>query len=139
MKKNTKKKKNTKMVFTLIIILTIVALIAIPIIMRVIANAKSGAAVDSMYGYIKAIEVSSASNIVTDGTKLNGMYTYKNGALYQRNTKYLDINSSGTNPNSGYVDFNDGAINHACLVFDGINVTYDGTSATVTNSCAVNE
>ena len=93
MSNNTLKlRKNNKNGFTLIellaviVILALIALITTPIILNVVENAKRSAAVDSTYGYIKAIEynntMAQASNkyqLITesDAKKINELVTIK--------------------------------------------------------------
>lgn len=52
-----------------IIVLAVIALIATPIIMNVINDAKSGAAQDSAYDYMKATEMSIANIIMENPDK----------------------------------------------------------------------
>ena len=81
--------KNNKKGFTLvellavIVILAIIALIATPIILNVIDNAKEGSAKNSAYGYIDAVEKANAQQIlkVSNISVLSGTYTIgENGA-----------------------------------------------------------
>ncbi|MBP3461897.1 MAG: prepilin-type N-terminal cleavage/methylation domain-containing protein, partial [Bacilli bacterium] len=51
-----------------IVILAIIALIATPIILNMINDAKKSASVDSAYGYIEAIEYSNSMSML-DSTK----------------------------------------------------------------------
>ena len=103
-----------------IVILAIIALIATPIILNMIENAKKGAAKDSAYGYIDAIE--------------------KNNALADVNENYLKIvdgvnisvsninekvNVKGSKPTSGEITITKGIVTQANLCINGFNVSYD--------------
>ena len=125
------KKKNG---FTLIellaviVILAIIALIAVPIIMNVINEAKKGAAKDSMYGYVEAIELEIAKAMLTDQNLLTGEYTTKTGDLYSGSTKALSVSFKGSKPDdNGTVTLTNGRVTKAELTFGGHSVTYNGT------------
>ena len=124
------KKKNG---FTLIellaviVILAIIALIAVPIIMNVINEAKKGAAKDSMYGYVEAIELEVAKSILTNQNLLTGDYTTKTGDLYSGSTKVLSVSFKGNRPeDGGTVTLTNGSVTKAELTFGGHAVTYNG-------------
>ena len=125
------KKKNG---FTLIellaviVILAIIALIAVPIIMNVINEAKKGAAKDSMYGYVEAIELEIAKAMLTDQNLLTGEYTTKTGDLYSGSTKALSVSFKGTKPDdNGTLTLTNGRVTKAELTFGGHSVIYNGT------------
>ena len=65
-----------------IVILAVIALIATPIILNVIENAKKGASKNSMYGYVEAVELDSAKVLLKQKKRLTGTYTTKEGNLY---------------------------------------------------------
>ncbi|MBQ9181670.1 MAG: prepilin-type N-terminal cleavage/methylation domain-containing protein [Bacilli bacterium] len=91
-----------------IVILAIIALIATPIIMGIIDDARTNAAMNSAYGYLDAVDKAavksgfgttgdpSTANFVT----LNGTYTISSSATELRNTttKVLDVAFKGTVP-----------------------------------------
>lgn len=106
-----KMRKNTKG-FTLIellaviVILAVIALIATPIIMNVINDAKTGANKDSAYGIIKAIETEIAQKMVDDTT-----YTAPTSCNIDSNgTKCgdIDIHYKGTKASGGTIYFTNG-------------------------------
>ena len=130
------KKKNG---FTLIellaviVILAIIALIGVPIIMNVIHEAKRGAAKDSMYGYVEAIELQVSKELLINPNQdlLTGTYTTQDGDLYFAQNKILSVFFKGTKPSDGgEVTLTSGKVTKAKLNFDGNVVTYDGKSTT---------
>ena len=92
-----------------IIILAIIALIATPIIMRVIENSKKGTAERGAENYLHQVETQ-AMALRTEGTILDGTYEIKsNGNLCLDKSTTCDesgeikIEMSGTKPGSGSV------------------------------------
>ena len=115
-----------------IVILALIALIAVPIIMGVISDSKSGTAKDCVYGYVKAVELDAANQVTELAETMSGTYSTKNGSLYQSTTKVLDVNYKGTTPeNGGTVVIKNGHVTSAVLTFDGIKTSYDGSEATI--------
>ena len=120
-----------------IVILAIIALIATPIILSMINDAKKSAAKDSAYGYIDAVDkyialaqlgtdVSSEYDVnkipadgescdVTDSTSCNGLVGV--------------IKFKGSAPESGTFTVSNGAVSSATLKFNGFSSTYDGKTA----------
>ena len=118
-----------------IMILALIALIAVPIILGVIHESKKGSAKDSMYGYVKAVELARIRLVTATTDSIAGTYTTQDGNLYQTSTKVLDVNFRGTKPEDGAtVVVTNGQITSAELTFDGINVSYNGTEAIVGES-----
>ena len=93
-----------------IVVLAIIALIATPIVMNTIKNAKKGAAERSADNYVKAVEQKVAESRI-DGTKIaNGTYNIQqDGNLcpasgWRENDKdKITIDMNGTKPSSGTV------------------------------------
>jgi len=113
-----------------IIILAIIALIATPIILNMVENAKKGAAKDSAYGYIEAIEY---NNSMSD-LELNSKYTKLIGENLDVNR--LDVNVKGSKPTNGYVTIDvSGRVKSADLCINDYTVTYDGKIATIGSKC----
>ena len=113
-----------------IVILAVIALIATPIIMNVINDAKKGAAKDAMYGYVKAVELSSAASFDASNVP-NGTYQTQNGNL-KKDSETLDIHFKGTKPkDGGEVVLNYGNVTSATLEFNGFEVRYDGKEAAI--------
>ena len=115
-----------------IVILAVIALIAIPIIIGVIEESKKGSAKDSMYGYVKAVELAGSRLVAETEDSITGTYTTQGGNLYQAATKVLDVNFRGTKPeDGGSVVIENERVISAELTFSGIKVSYNGHEATV--------
>ncbi|MBE6160522.1 MAG: prepilin-type N-terminal cleavage/methylation domain-containing protein, partial [Lactobacillales bacterium] len=86
---NQKNKKGFTLIelLAVIVILAIIALIAVPIVLNMIEDARKSAAVDSTYGYIKAVEY----EIGLD--ELKNKNRFKDG---KEDVENLDINVKGT-------------------------------------------
>lgn len=126
---------NQKKGFTLIellaviVILAVIALIATPIIMNVIEDAKKGAAKDSAFGYIKTIELLISKNLINSDLKLdnsyiiddNGNLSYYNMSINKEETIFLDY--KGTIP-EGTIQINDNQLLSADLTFDHYSFQY---------------
>ena len=114
------KKKNA---FTLIellaviVVLAIIALIATPIVMNTIKNAKKGAAERSADNYVKAVEQKVAESKI-DGTKIaNGTYNIQpDGNLCpalgcgENDKDKITIDMSGNKPTSGIIKIENGGV-----------------------------
>ena len=113
-----------------IVILAIIALIAVPIILNMINDARKGAAVDSAYGYVEAIEYQNSMNSlntekyekITDGENID--------------VTTIDslVKVKGTRPDSGTITIEKGRVKDADLCIDGFNIIYDGKKASATDS-----
>lgn len=110
-----------------IVILAIIALIATPIILNIINDARKSAAVDSAYGYIEAIEYQNSMS------KLNNE-KYK--AITSKDVSTINglVNLKGTKPTSGNVEIDEsGRVIEAILCINGYNIDYNGEKAKVTD------
>ncbi|MBE6160039.1 MAG: prepilin-type N-terminal cleavage/methylation domain-containing protein [Lactobacillales bacterium] len=117
-----------------IVILAIIALIATPIILNMIENARKSAAADSAYGYIEAIEY---NNSMAD-LGINNNYTKITDGK-DLDVTGLDVKVKGTKPSSGVVTISKGRVAAANLCVDGFSVIYNGekvTEVTKGNECA---
>ena len=111
-----------------IVVLAIIALIATPIVMNTIKNAKKGAAERTADNYIKQVETAVAESRI-DGTKVaNGTYNIQpDGNLCptsgcgENDKDKITIDISGNKPTSGTVKILNGG------------VSQDGTTMTVGN------
>jgi len=78
-----------------IVILAVIALIATPLIMGTITKAKKNSAVDSAYGYMKAVEQAIGEHQVDDPTGefdvAGKTFTTKNGGAIITTTSYPDL------------------------------------------------
>ena len=111
-----------------IVILAIIALIATPIILSMINNARKSAAKSSAYGYVQAID----NNIGFADAEVEG-YTKINDGTY--NVSSLNVVMKGKKPDSGKVKIQTKKVKNATLCINGYTVTYDGHEATVGNKC----
>lgn len=123
--------KNNKKGFTLvellavIVILAIIALIATPIILNVIDDAKTNAAKNSAYGYIDALEKANAQDMLSSESinVLSGDYTISDGAL-THGEDAVTVKFKGTKPTSGTLKYADGKLS------TGSTITVDGKTFT---------
>ena len=110
-------------------LLSIIALIAVPIVLNMISNAKKKAAEDSAYGYIGAI------NYNIDLASMNSDYdlgytSYPDGEYKVQQLR--NIKMKGKKPTGGTVTITNGKVTSANdLCFDGYPVDYDGKEASI--------
>lgn len=110
--------KNNKKGFTLvellavIVILAIIALIATPIILNVIDDAKTNAAKNSAYGYIDALEKVNARDMLSSESfnVLSGTYTITNDGTLTHGEKVVTVKFKGTKPTGGTLTYADGKL-----------------------------
>ena len=124
-----------------IVILAIIALIATPIILNMINNAKKSAAVDSAYGYIEAIENYQALAMLRGNDKLPiGTYNIEKSTTIDGKT-YEQINNlvsiKGTKVKAGTVNITEsGRVGTATMCVNNFLVDYQGEKAEViSNDC----
>ena len=122
--------KQNKKGFTLvellavIVILAIIALIATPIILGVIDNAKEGAAKSSALGYVDALEKDIALKMVSNTS-------------YNVPTEVSDVAVSvkGSQPSTVSLTLSNGLVTSGTIVVDGYTVTFsNGAVSTVTKN-----
>ena len=112
-----------------IVILAIIALIATPIILSMINNARKSAAKSSAYGYIEAID----SNNGFADAEVEG-YTKITDGTYD--TSDITVSMKGKAPASGEVTIENGRVKEAAICISGYNVEYEaGKEAEVGNKC----
>lgn len=124
--------KNNKKGFTLvellavIVILAIIALIATPIILNVIDDAKTNAAKNSAYGYIDALEKVNAQDMLSSESinVLSGAYTIASDGTLTHGEKVVTVKFKGTKPTGGTLTYADGKLS------DGSSITVDGKTFT---------
>ncbi len=117
-----------------IVVLAIIALIATPIVMNTIKNAKKGAAERSADNYIKQVETAVAEARI-DGTKIdNGTYNIQpDGNLCpasgcgENDKDKITINMSGNKPTSGTITIKNGEVSQdgTKLAVGDYNVKYN--------------
>ena len=125
-----------------IVILAVIALIATPLIMGTITKAKKNSAVDSAYGYMKAVEQAIGEAQVDDPTGAfdiaNQTVTVKgNGnqvtVVKGESNVDIDVNYKGSQPKNGdslTYDAN-GRVTSGTLNIGGYKVTISNDKATV--------
>ena len=120
-----------------IVVLAIIALIATPIVMNTIKNAKKGAAERSADNYIKQVETAVAKAKLEKKSIQNGTYDIdKDGNLTGEGLPdgKLEIDMSGTKPSSGTVTISNGEVSQdgTKLVVGDYNVIYNDDKCTAT-------
>ena len=100
-----------------IVILALIALIATPIILNVINDAKKQAAKDSAYGYMDAVEKYIVSSELEDKSIQDGTYRVE-----ELNKK---ISVKGSTPDNGNIEIKEGAVKNYNLGIDGYYITKD--------------
>lgn len=110
-----------------IVILAVIALIATPIIMNVINDSKKGAAKDSMYAYVKSVELSAMKKVSATDNGINGTFDIKNGDLYDQTSKnlVLEVEIKGSKPKSGTITLGNGQVTGGNFNIDGQDITYN--------------
>ena len=95
-----------------IVVLAIIALIATPIVMNTIKNAKKGAAERTADNYIKQVETTIAEKKLENNPLADGPYTIdSNGNLTGNGlTESVTIDMSGTKPSGGTVTISNGGV-----------------------------
>ena len=111
-----------------IVILAIIALIATPIILSMINNARKSAAKSSAYGYIEAID----SNNGFADAEVEGYTKIEDGTY---DTSEISVRMKGKAPEGGEVTITSGKVTSADICMNGYNVEYDGHEAEVKNKC----
>ena len=116
-----------------IVVLAIIALIATPIVMNTIKNAKKGAAERTADNYIKQVETAVAESRI-DGTKItNGTYNIQSdgnlcpvAGCGENDKDKITIDMSGNKPTSGTVKISNGGVSQdgTKLVVGDYNVKY---------------
>ena len=104
-----------------IVILAIIALIATPIILGIIEDARKGSIEASANGYIDAVEYQIARDEIKGTETSSGVY----------DVSELEIDLDGEKPTSGTVTVQNGDIVEATLVINDKKVYYDGTIAKI--------
>ena len=113
-----KRKKGFTLIelLAVIVILAIIALITVPTVIKIINNAKKGAAEDSTYGAVEAAKLYWASHATFDNENESEGVTFtcgNDGCKY--NDDILDI--SGDKPTSGTITISNGNVTASNLVF----------------------
>ncbi len=124
-----KRKKGFTLIelLAVIIILAVIALIAVPLVMSVINDAKKGAAVNSAYGFINALENSIGTSMIEDSNAdyRSGNVTISGGKYYFNGTSELPISYKGTAPSSLSLVVSNGVVVDGKLILDGYTMSVD--------------
>ena len=113
-----------------IVILAIIALIATPMVLNTIDDARKGASSSSAYTYVNGVETKLASYMLK-----NGGTNYDTGkhAVSELQTD-LEVKVKGDTPSEGNVCIGSkGIVTKASLKINGYVVNYDGETATTTD------
>ena len=120
-----------------IVVLAIIALIATPIVMNTIKNAKKGAAERTADNYIKQVETAVAESRI-DGTKIaNGTYNIQpDGNLCpasgcgENDKNKITIDMSGNKPTSGKIKITNGSVDQSSssMTVGSYEVAYNPTT-----------
>ena len=113
----------TKKGFTLIellaviVILAIIALIATPVVLNIISDAKDRAGLSSANFYLDALELSIAQSVLKEDNVKDGIYDILNGNLCLDNTctKKLEVEVKGEVPATGSIAITNGQIGDLSL------------------------
>ena len=136
------KKKGFTLVelLAVIVILAIIALIATPIVLNVINDAKKEAAKDSFYGYMDAIEKAIITNDVDEEEDFP---TPDSNGCYNLNELNEKVNIKGTKPkiaDDAKVCLKEGTVTSLTGVeIDAFTFTYDGKELTQTKNGTTNK
>ncbi len=112
-----------------IVILAVIALIATPIILHIIENARFGAAKSSAIGYVEASEKGVIIHLMENRkNKITGDCTAKGNVLTCGETA-LTLDVKGSLPSSGTITFdkNGNVSSVKDLIINGYKFSYDGT------------
>ena len=101
-----------------IVILALIALIATPIILNVINDAKKQAAKDSAYGYMDAVEKYIVSSELEDKSIKDGTYSVEE-------LNSMGVSVKGSTPDNGNIEIKEGAVKNYNLGIDGYYITKD--------------
>ncbi len=122
-----------------IVVLAIIALIATPIVMNTIKNAKKGAAERSADNYIKQVETAVAEERLNKNEVLEGEYQITSDGNLCRDKsascsddKKIKIEMSGTKPTSGKIKITNGSVDQSSssMTIGDYTVSYNSTKKT---------
>ena len=122
-----------------IVVLAIIALIATPIVMNTIKNAKKGAAERSADSYIKQVETAVAEERLNKNEVLEGEYQITSDGNLCRDKSAscsddnkIKIEMSGTKPTSGKIKITNGSVDQtsSSMTIGDYTVSYNSTKKT---------
>ena len=121
-----------------IVVLAVIALIATPIVLKLVDQARVGAAESSATAYVKAVENRVLATLVEDtgavfcseytvaGKALTGVTDKCTGAT--ETAKSLTVDVKGDLPTTGTVTITDGEVTAATLTISGYTINYTPAS-----------
>ncbi len=142
--KDSKKRGFTLIeLLAVIIILAVIALIAVPLVMSTINDAKKGAAINSAYGFISALENSLATKMIenTNSDFRAGTYSKGNseGKFYyeileangSKTSASFDLSVSykGTDPEEVNLTISEGVVAGGSIKISGFTLTVDANGS----------
>ena len=124
MKERISKNKGFTLIelLAVIVILAVIALIATPLIMRVINNARKNSSKDNAYGFVKAVEFSVATNMTDEEENFDGNYTIE-GKSIKSEKKTLPVKYKGT-PVSGELTIKNNTVESGIFKSGSYDVIY---------------
>ena len=99
-----------------IVILALIALIATPIILNVINDAKKQAAKDSAYGYMDSVEKYIVSSELEDKSIQDGTYSVEK-------LNSMGVSVKGSTPDNGNIEIKNGSVKSYDIGIDGYEVS----------------
>ena len=129
--KNTNKKGFTLIeLLAVIVIIGLIALIATPIVLNIINDARKSAVKVSVYGYVEAIENEAAlSQIEEEEYQDKEDYTYDE----------IKVDIKGKRPTAGFYSLKDGKVVTGIFCIDGYTVNYTNNEVTIGEKCNEND
>ncbi|MDY3801597.1 MAG: glycine-rich protein [Bacilli bacterium] len=109
-----------------ILILGIIAVIAIPTVSKLLENSREGAAKDSAYNYIRALESTIMTKQTSNNLDYSGIYTVENNKIIGNGIE-LNVNSKGNKPEEfiNYFKLDNGEIIDAKFKLNNYYISYN--------------
>ena len=109
----------------IIVILAVIAVITVPVIINIIENSRKGAATDSAYGYVEAVEKYYATELFdSKNIKLQGEYSVTDGVVNGYTLSNAEIPIDGTIPTSGNLVYSDNILTAGCLIVNDYAIVF---------------
>ena len=123
-----KKKKGFTLIelLAIIVILAIIAVITVPIILNIIDDSRKGSAIDSAYGYKKAIDQYYVSRMMADSN-----YQVVDDEYEISIYKSDGLTVSGEEPTDGWVKIEQGTVTDFSFLIGEYVVTYDAEANSI--------
>lgn len=108
-----------------IVILAIIALITVPTVIKIINNAKKGAAEDSTYGVVEAAKLYWASNAALFETETENGVTFTCSTTGECTFGSNTLDISGSKPTGGSITIKNGEVTATGLLFNNFTCGVD--------------